>query len=322
MYAIRIHVPGGTEALVYEDVPVPTPGVGEVRVKVVAAGVNFIDVYQRMGLYPVPLPFTLGQEAAGIVDVVGPEVTGFDPGDPVAYAFQPGAYAEYAIVPAAKLVRVPPTIDLSIAAAVMLQGLTAHYLTHSTFPLAAQHTALVHAAAGGVGLLLIQMAKLSGARVLGTVSTEEKAVLARDAGADEVILYTQEDFTAAVRRLTDGRGVDVVYDSVGQTTFSGSLDCLCPRGYMVLFGQSSGPVAPFNLQELNSRGSLFITRPSLGHYVATRDELEGRVSDIVRWIEAGTLTVHIDRTLPLHAAAEAHQALESRATVGKVLLMP
>lgn len=240
MYAIRIHVPGGTEALVYEDVPVPTPGVGEVRVKVVAAGVNFIDVYQRMGLYPVPLPFTLGQEAAGIVDVVGPEVTGFDPGDPVAYAFQPGAYAEYAIVPAAKLVRVPPTIDLSIAAAVMLQGLTAHYLTHSTFPLAAQHTALVHAAAGGVGLLLIQMAKLSGARVLGTVSTEEKAVLARDAGADEVILYTQEDFTAAVRRLTDGRGVDVVYDSVGQTTFSGSLDCLCPRGIWCCLDRVAG----------------------------------------------------------------------------------
>lgn len=322
MYAIRIYEHGGPEALIYEEVPTPEPGPGEVRVKIAAVGVNFIDTYHRTGLYPVALPFIPGQEAAGVVEALGPNVRNLAVGDHVAYAFQPGAYAEYALVPAVKLVRVPHDIDLQVAAAVMLQGMTAHYLTHSTFPLQSGHTALVHAAAGGVGLLLIQMAKLRGARVFGTVSTEEKAKLARAAGADEVILYTQEDFTAAVRRLTKDQGVDVVYDSVGQTTFEGSLDSLRPRGYMVLFGQSSGPVPPINLSILNTKGSLYVTRPSLGHYIATRNELDQRAIDVFRWIEGKKLRVRIDRTFPLAEAAAAHTALESRATTGKVLLIP
>lgn len=288
-----------------------------------AAGVNFIDVYHRTGLYPLSLPFTPGQEAAGVVDALGPDVADLSIGDHVAFGFHPGgAYAEYALVPAQKLVRVPATIDLPVAAAAMLQGMTAHYLTRSTFALQPGDTALVHAAAGGVGLLLIQMAKLAGARVFGTVSTEQKAELARAAGADAVIKYTQTDFTAEVRRLTDGRGVDVVYDSVGQTTFEGSLDSLRPRGYLVLFGQSSGAVPPFHLQTLNAKGSLFITRPSLGHYVASRAEFEQRAYELFSLIETGQLHVRIDRTFPLAEASAAHEALESRATAGKVLLVP
>ncbi len=322
MYAVRIHAHGGPGALVYEEVPMLEPGAGEVRVKLTAAGVNYIDTYHRRGLYPVSLPFIPGQEGAGTVDAVGTEVTDFDVGDHVAYAFSSGAYAEYAIVPAAQLVRVPHDIDLQSAAAVMLQGMTAHYLTHSTFYLGPEHTALVHAAAGGVGLLLLQMAKMIGARVFGTVSTEEKAELAGAAGADAVIRYTEENFTEAIQRLTAGKGVDVVYDSVGQTTFMGSLDCLRPRGMLVLFGQSSGPVDPLNLQILNNKGSLYVTRPSLGHYIASRHELEQRAIDIFRWMESGHLNVRIDRTFPLAEAAAAHTALEGRATAGKVLLAP
>lgn len=322
MYAIRIHTPGGTEALVYEEVPTPEPGPGEVRIKVVAAGVNYIDTYHRKGLYPLELPFIPGQEAAGIVDAVGPGVRWFGVGDPVSYPFTLGSYAEYVVAPEVKLVRVPHDIDIQQAAAVMLQGMTAHYLTHSTFPLKQEHTALVHAAAGGVGLLLIQMAKQLGARVFGTVSTEAKAQLARAAGADAVILYTQEDFVERVKQLTEGRGVDVVYDAVGKTTFMGSLDCLRPRGMLALFGQSSGPVEPFDPQILNAKGSLFLTRPSLGHYIASRTELEQRAIDIFRWMEAGRLNVRIDRTFPLAEAAAAHTAIEGRETAGKVLLLP
>jgi NADPH2:quinone reductase len=263
-----------------------------------------------------------GQEAAGVVDAIGEGVEELAVGDRVAYAMQGGAYAECAVVPAAKLVPVPAGIELQEAAASLLQGMTAHYLTHSTYALQAGDTALVHAAAGGVGLLLVQVARLRGARVIGTVSTEEKAQLARQAGADEVVLYARDDFEAAVKRFTEGRGVDVVYDSVGATTFDQSLGCLRPRGYMVLFGQSSGPVPPIDLNILNPKGSLFVTRPSLGHYIATRDELLERAGDLMRWIGGGQVKVRIDRVLPLRAAAEAQRLLESRQTSGKVLLTP
>ena len=265
---------------------------------------------------------TPGMEAAGIVDAVGPDVSDVQVGDRVVYAMRQGAYAEYAIVPATVLAPVPKGIDLHQAAAVMLQGMTAHYLTHSTYPLRQGEVTLIHAAAGGVGLLLVQIAKRRGARVIGTVSTEEKAALAREAGADDIILYTQEDFSEAVRRLTDGAGVHVVYDSVGKTTFEGSLNCLRPRGYMVLFGQSSGAVPPFDPQVLNAKGSLFLTRPSLGHYLLTRDELLWRAGDLFAWMTAGELKVRIDATYPLEQAAVAHRALASRATSGKLLLLP
>ncbi len=322
MRAIRVHEYGGPEVLRLDDVPVPEPGPGEARVKIAAAGVNFIDIYQRSGQYKGALPMTLGMEAAGVVDAVGPDVADVRVGDQVVYAMRQGAYAEYAIVPATMLAPVPEGIDLQQAAAVMLQGMTAHYLAYSTYPLRQGDVALIHAAAGGVGLLLIQIAKRCGARVIGTVSTEEKAALARAAGADEIILYTQEDFSAAVRRLTDGAGVHVVYDSVGKTTFEGSLNCLRPRGYMVLFGQSSGAVPPFDPQILNAKGSLFLTRPSLGHYLLTRDELLWRAGDLFTWMAAGELKVRIDATYPLEQAAEAHRALASRATSGKLLLLP
>lgn len=322
MKAIRVHEAGGPEVLRYEEVPVPEPGEGQVRVKVAAAGVNFIDIYHRKGLYPVAHPFTPGVEAAGVVDAVGPGVTEFQPGDRVAYAMQLGAYAEYTVVPAEKLVKVPEGVDLNTAAAIMLQGMTAHYLVYTTYPLREGETALVHAAAGGVGHLLVQLAKRKGARVIGTVSTEEKARLAREAGADEVIIYTQTDFEAEVKRLTEGRGVDVVYDSVGHDTFEKGLNCLRLRGYMVLYGQSSGPVGPFDPQILNAKGSLFLTRPSLGHYVATREELLWRAGDLFRWLQGGELTLRIDRTFPLAEAAEAHHYLEGRQTKGKVLLTP
>lgn len=322
MHAIRVHRAGGPEVLSYEEVAIPEPGTGEARVKIEAAGVNFIDIYVREGLYKRPLPLTLGEEGAGVVDAVGPGVTDLKRGDRVAYAMQSGSYAEYAIVPAWKLVPVPDKVDIRVAAAVMLQGMTAHYLTHSTYPLRPGDTALVHAAAGGVGLLLVQIAKRRGARVIGTVSTEEKARLAREAGADEVILYTQVDFEKEARRLTDGKGVDVVYDSVGKTTFEQSLNSLKRRGYMVLYGQSSGPVGPFDPQILNAKGSLFLTRPTLGHYVADRAELLQRANDLFTWIEAGELQVRIDQTYPLAAAAEAHRYLQERKTKGKLLLIP
>lgn len=322
MRAIRIFETGGPEKMSVDEIPIPDPGQGQVRVKIAAAGVNFIDIYQRSGQYTGKLPFTLGMEGSGIVDAVGPDVDVVKVGQRVAYAMSLGSYAEYAIVPAMVLVPVPDAIDLNVAAAIMLQGMTAHYLTHSTFPLKAGDTALIHAAAGGVGLLLIQIAKQIGARVIGTVSTEEKAELARNAGADDVILYTTEDFVDSVKRFTGGRGVDVVYDSVGRTTFDGSLQCLRRRGYLVLFGQSSGAVPPVDLQVLNAHGSLFVTRPTLGDYIATREELITRSDYLFALIKAGKLNVRIDSTYPLADAVAAHIALTSRATKGKVLLIP
>ena len=322
MKAVRVHQCGGPEALKYEEIPLPEPKAGEARVKIEAIGLNYVDVYQRTGLYQQPLPFTVGREAAGIVDAVGPNATEVKAGDRVAYAMEPGAYAEYAAVPAWKLVPLPAKLDSRSAAATMLQGMTAHYLAHSTYPLQQGETALVHAAAGGVGLLLIQIAKRRGARVIGTVSTEEKASLANTAGADEVILYTQADFLAEVKRLTDGRGVHVVYDSVGQTTFEKSLDCLRPRGCLALFGQSSGPVPPFDLGKLAAKGSLFVTRPTLLHYMSDRRELLGRANELFDWITSGQLKLRIDKSLPLAEAAEAHRLLEGRKTTGKVILVP
>jgi NADPH2:quinone reductase len=322
MKAIRVHQYGGVEVLTFEDIPVPEPGAGEARVKIEAIGLNYVDVYQRAGLYQLKLPFTLGMEGAGIVDAVGRDVSEVKVGDRVAYSMVPGAYAEYAVVPSSRLVPLPKNIDSRSAAATMLQGKTAHYLTHSTYPLKTGDTALVHAAAGGVGLLLVQIAKRRGATIFGTVSTEEKAGLAREAGADDIILYTQTDFAAEIKRLTNGRGVNVVYDSVGQSTFDKSLDCLRPRGYMVLFGQSSGPVPPFNLGTLATKGSLFVTRPTLAHYAITREELLQRANDLFNWIATGQLKLRIDKTFPLAEAAEAHRQLEGRKTSGKVLLVP
>ncbi len=322
MKAIRVAAHGGPEALRLEEAPLPVPGPGQVRVKVESAGLNYIDVYHRIGLYPNPLPFTPGLEGAGIVDEVGPGVEDPKKGDRVAWTNVLGSYAEQVVGPAEKFVPIPPKVELRTAAALMLQGMTAHYLTESTFPLRNGHTCLVHAAAGGVGLLLAQMARQRGARVLGTVSTDEKAVLARQAGVHEVILYTKEDFLDAVKRLTDGKGVDVVYDSVGQTTFEKSLDCLSPRGMLVLFGQSSGPVPPFNIGQLAAKGSLFLTRPTLFHYTADRASLLARSSAVLEAVASGTLHVRIERTFPLAAAEEAHRALEGRKTTGKVLLLP
>lgn len=287
-----------------------------------AAGVNFIDVYQRTGRYQVPLPFTPGSEAAGRVVEIGPGVSEVKVGDQVASQSLAGSYAEFAIGKAQRLVVLPEGVPPRVAAAVMLQGLTAHYLACSTFPLGPDHTCLVHAAAGGVGLLLCQIAHRRGARVIGTVSTEEKAALARTAGADEIILYTQQDFAVETRRLTGGDGVDVVFDSVGRTTFAKSLDCLASRGMMVLFGQSSGPVEPVDPQVLNQKGSLFLTRPNLANYVFTRDELLKRASDVLGWVADGSLKVRIGHEYPLAAAAEAHTELEGRRTTGKVLLLP
>jgi len=322
MRAVRVHKYGGPEVLTLEEIPVPEPKAGEARVKIEAIGVNYIDIYQRTGLYPLKTPFTLGTEGAGIVDAVGPDVTGVKIGDRVGYAMIPGSYAEYVIVPATRLVPIPPNIEARSAAALMLQGMTAHYLTHSTYALKKGDTALIHAAAGGAGLLLIQIAKQLGATVIGTVSTEAKAKLAKEAGADHVILYTQTDFLAEVKKLTDGRGLDVVYDSVGQTTFDKSLDCLRPRGYLVLFGQSSGPVPPFDPGKLAAKGSLFLTRPSLAHYTLERAELLQRANDIFNWTAAGKLKVRIDKTFPIAEAAEAHRQLEGRKTTGKVILLP
>jgi len=322
MKAIRIHTPGGPEVMRYEDVPEPTPRAGEAVVKVDAAGINYIDVYFRSGQYKAELPLTIGMEAGGTVKAVGPGVTDVKVGDKVAYTGIPGAYAEYAVVPAARLVSLPSGITPKQGAAAMLQGMTAHYLAASTYPLKPGDTCLVHAAAGGVGLLLCQMAKMRGARVIGTVSTEEKAKLAREAGAADVILYTQQDFEAEIKRLTDGKGVHVVYDSVGKTTFDKGFNCLRPRGLMALYGASSGPVGPFDLQTLNAKGSLFVTRPSLNHHVATREELVQRASEVLGWIRDGKLKLRTELEFPLKDAPEAHRALEGRKTTGKVLLIP
>jgi NADPH2:quinone reductase len=322
MKAVRVHQYGGLEALKYEDVPMPEPGEGEARVKIEAIGVNFIDIYHRIGRYQGSLPLTLGQEAAGTIDAVGPNVTDLKPGDRVAYASVQGSYAEYSIVPTWRPVPVPAQVNAQQAVAVMIQGMTAHYLTHSTYPLKAGETVLVHAAGGGTGQLLVQIAKRCGARVIGTASTEEKAALAREAGADEVILYTQTDFETEVKRLTDNVGVDVVYDSVGKDTFDKSLNCLRRRGYMVLYGASSGAVPPVDPQTLNVKGSLYLTRPFLGHYTVDRAELLGRANDVFNWMATGELKVRIDKTFPLSEVAEAHRYLEDRQSKGKILLIP
>jgi NADPH2:quinone reductase len=322
MKAIRVHDFGGPEVLKYEDIPVPEPKAGEARVKIQAIGLNFIDVYHRTGLYPLNRPFTLGMEAAGVVDSIGDGVSEVQTGDRVAYAMVPGSYAEYAAVPAARLVPVPADVEAKTAAAIMLQGMTAHYLTRGAYQLQKGDTALIHAAAGGAGLLLVQIAKMLGARVIGTVSTEAKAELARQAGADEVILYTRTDFLAEVKRITDGKGVHVVYDSVGATTFDKSLECLKPRGYLVLFGQSSGPVPPLDPGKLAAKGSLFLTRPSLTHYTLDRAELLQRAGDLFAWIQSGNVKVRIDKSFPLKDAADAQRELEGRRTTGKVVLVP
>lgn len=322
MKAVVIHKHGGPEQLSYEELDTPTLGPGEALIEVKSVGVNFIDVYYRTGLYPAEPPLVLGMEAAGIVAAVGPGGTAVSAGDRVAYAMTRGSYAEYAIVPARLLVTLPDNVDFDRAAASLLQGMTAHYLTHSTYPLQQGDTALVHAAAGGAGLMVIQMAKMRGARVFGTTSTKEKAEIARKAGCDEVILYTEQDFQAEVKRLTDGRGVDVVYDSVGATTFEKSLDCLRPRGMMVTFGNSSGPVPAIKPLLLSQKGSLFLTRPTLANYTLTRDELLQRAGDVLNWLAADLLSVHIYKTYPLANAAQAHIDLESRKTTGKLLLHP
>jgi NADPH2:quinone reductase len=321
MKSIQVKVPGGPENMELVEVSTPAPGPRQALVRIAASGVNFIDVYFRTGLYKADIPVALGSEGAGTVEAVGADVSEVAAGDRVAYAMARGSYAEYALVPAALLVKIPDSLDFQTAAAVMLQGMTAHYLTHSTYALKSGDTCLVHAAAGGAGGLTVQMAKMRGARVFGTVSTEEKARIARQAGADEAILYTEQDFEAEVKRLTGGRGVDVVYDSVGKTTFEKSLNCLRPRGMLAMFGQSSGSVPPFDPTILNAKGSLFLTRPSLGHYLLTRDELLWRAGDVLGWVASGKLKLRIDRTYPLGEAAAAHRDLEGRKTAGKLLLM-
>jgi len=322
MKAIRIHTPGGPEALKFDDVPEPTPGPGQALVKLAAAGVNFIDVYFRTGMYKAPLPLTLGLEGAGVVTAVGTGVTDVKIGDTVAWTGVPGSYAQMAVAPADRLVKLPPGVEPKVGAAAMLQGLTAHYLVRSSYPLKKGDTCLVHAAAGGMGLLLCQMGKMLGATVIGTVSTEEKAALAKGAGAEHVILYSQQDFEPEVKRITGGRGVDVVYDGVGATTFDKSLNCLRPRGYMILFGAASGPVPPLDLQVINVRGSLFLQRPSLNRHIAAREELLQRAGEVLGWIKEGKITLRIEHQLPLAQAAEAHKALEGRKTTGKILLIP
>jgi NADPH:quinone reductase len=322
MKIVQVKQPGGPEKLEYVDAPKPSPGPKEALVKIMATGVNFIDIYFRMGLYKADLPVVLGNEGAGIVEAVGAEVTEVAVGDRVAYAMARGSYAEYQAVPAAQLVKIPEGLDFQHAAAAMLQGMTAHYLTHSTYPLKQGDIALVHAAAGGAGRLIVQMAKMRGARVFGTVSTEEKAAIAREAGIDEVIRYTEQDFEAEVKRLTNKRGVDVVYDSVGATTFEKSLNSLRPRGLMALFGQSSGTVPPFDPNILNGKGSLFLTRPSLAHHCLTREELLWRAGDVLGWVASGKLKIRIDGVYPLSQAAQAQMALAGRKTAGKLLLVP
>jgi NADPH:quinone reductase len=322
MKAIQIQKTGGPEVLTLVDLPVPRPKANEAIVKIAAAGVNFIDIYFREGRYPAALPFVDGQEAAGTVAEVGAEVKWVKPGDRVAYTGILGTYAEYAAVPADRLVRVPDEITDQQAAAAMLQGMTAHYLVYSTYPLKRGDTALIHAAAGGVGLLLVQMAKSIGARVIGTAGSDEKAKLARDAGADEVIIYTRQDFEVETKRLTAGKGVEVVYDGVGKSTFEQGLNVLRPRGYMVLFGGASGPVPPFDPIKLSQKGSLFLTRPTLAHHIATRQELEQRAGEVLGWIAGGKLKLRIEHTYELAEAQQAHRDLEGRKTTGKLLLIP
>jgi NADPH2:quinone reductase len=322
MKAIRVHEVGGPDVMKLEDIPRLDPAGGEARVRLEAIGVNYIDTYHRTGLYKVPLPFTPGMEAAGIVDAVGPDVKDVRAGDRVAYAGTLGAYAEQAVVPAEKLVPLPNGLETQDAAAAMLQGLTAQYLTRSTFPLKPGHTVLIHAAAGGVGLLLVQIAKHLGARVLGTVSTDEKARAATEAGADAIILYKEMDFAAEVKKLTAGRGVDVVYDSVGKSTYEKSIASLAPRGMLVLFGNASGPVPPIDPLALSAAGSIFMTRPTMAHHVATREELLSRSKELFSWLRSGTLRLTIHRSLPLANASEAHRLLEGRQTMGKLLLIP
>jgi NADPH2:quinone reductase len=320
--AVQLHQTGGPEVLTPAEIDTPSPAAGEALVRIEAAGINFIDVYQRTGAYPTALPAVPGMEAAGVVEAVGPDVAEPRPGQRVAYAMQPGAYAEYAVVPAARLVAVPDGLGAELAAAVMLPGMTAHYLAHSTYRLGAGDTALVHAAAGGVGHLLTQLAKLAGARVLATTSTDEKAQLARELGADEVIRYDRTQVADEVARLTDDAGVDVVYDGIGRATFEAGLNSLRPRGCMALFGQASGSVEPVDPQTLNAKGSLFLTRPSLAHYVADRGELTHRAGDLFAWLAAGQMQARTDRSWPLEKAADAHRALESRQTTGKAVLTP
>ncbi len=322
MKAIRIHQFGGPEILHYEEVPDASVKAGEALVEIEAAGVNFIDTYQRSGAYKVPLPTALGQEGGGTVTAVGPGVTTVKAGDKVAWTGILGSYAERIAVPADRLVVLPAGVTTKQGAAIMLQGMTAHYLASSTYPLKAGDTCLVHAGAGGVGLLLTQIAKMRGARVITTVSTDDKAKLSRDAGADNVVLYTKHDFEEAVKQITGGKKVQVVYDSVGKTTFDKSLNCLAPRGMLVLFGQSSGAVPPFDPHALSHHGSLFLTRPTLVNYIATRAELEQRSSDLFGWIAAGKLRVRMEFEFPLKDVAKAHRALEGRQTTGKVLLIP
>jgi len=322
MKAIRVHTPGGPETLKHEDVAELSPKPGEAIVKIDAAGLNYIDVYFRTGAYKSETPFTPGMEAGGTVTAVGPNVAEVKIGDKVAYTGVPGAYAEYAAVPAAKLVTLPSGVSTKQGGAAMLQGMTAHYLACSTYPLKPGDTCLVHAAAGGVGLLLCQIARMRGARVIGTVSTQDKAKLAREAGADEVILYASQDFEAEVKRITGGKLCQVVYDAVGKTTFDKSLNCVAPRGLLALYGAASGPVPLFELQTLSAKGSLFITRPSLNSYTATREELQQRAGEVLGWIREGKLKVRTEFEFPLKDAAEAHRALEGRKTTGKVLLIP
>ncbi|MCM3906254.1 MAG: quinone oxidoreductase [Pyrinomonadaceae bacterium] len=322
MKAIQVSKAGGPEVLELVDIPTPTAKPNEAVVQIKAVGVNFIDVYYREGRYPAPLPFILGQEGAGVVITIGSEVPNVKPGDRVAYTGVLGSYAEFAAVPADRLVQIPDDLDFNDAAAAMLQGMTAHYLSHSTFPIKSGQTVLVHAAAGGVGLLLVQMAKKLGARVIGTAGSDEKAKLARDAGADEVIIYTKQDFEEETLRLTGDKGVDVVYDGVGKTTFEKDLKVLRPRGYLVLFGGSSGAVPPFDLMLLTKHGSLFVTRPTLQNYIATRADLDQRSSDVLQMIVSGDLKLRIHKAYPLSQAQEAHRDLEGRKTSGKLLLIP
>jgi len=322
MQAIQVSQPGGPEALTLVDVPTPTPKSNEALVEIKASGVNFIDVYLREGRYPTQLPFINGQEGSGIVTEVGAEVSEVKPGDRVAYSSVLGSYAQFAAVPAPRLVKIPDALGFEQGAAAMLQGMTAHYLLNSSYKLQKGETALVHAAAGGVGLLLVQLAKRVGAHVIATVGTEEKAQLARDAGADECIIYTQSDFEAETKRLTDGKKVHVVYDGVGKATFDKDLEVLRPRGYLVLFGGSSGAVPPFDLIKLSHKGSLFLTRPTLTNYTATREELEWRANDILGLIATGELKIRIHKQYPFADAAQAHRDLEGRKTTGKLLLLP
>lgn len=322
MKAIRVHEVGGPDVLRVEEVPDPRPAPDEVLVQIDAIGVNFIEVYQRKGLYAIQTPFTPGREGAGTVVAVGTDVTTIAVGDRVASEQLKGAYAELAVANADRVVKLPHDLSTEVGAAIMLQGLTAHYLVTSTYPLQRGDGCLIHAAAGGVGLLFCQIAKRRGAWIIGTTSTERKAEWARKAGADEIIRYTEQDFVAEVRRLTGGKGLSVVYDSVGKTTFDGSLECLTIRGMLVLFGQSSGPVPPVDPQVLNRKGSLFLTRPNLTHYVATPEELAARARELLGWVVEGSLDVHVDRRYPLAQAADAHRALESRATIGKVVITP